>query len=672
MIHSPDLSRYPAAPSSATVRIVSATYDDVRRSLADALRAAASATGRSARVVNLYGPLGVGKTRLARAVCRDAADLAIRIVDGVDSDAAARSVAQTLGALLPDTVVLVVGRRPLASWPSWPSWPAVELVEIRLGLWLDADLRTLVLDAGADADADATAFAGGLPLVADLLSRRRRSGIGREGWGGVADEAAQQVVRRLRSEIGDAPPTGPQERTALDNADPALRDADPALRDVATLGSADADLLADLTAAACTCDRHGAPAPTSAFAPAPATSTAPAAHIFNLLSTLSIVEPGPLGLTVLEPYRTLLDVAHRWRAPRTAARTVALGTAYRRRQIAATEDPALRGLLATETLRLSANPHVRDILHPPGAAVFRVRPAMPDDEDVIVRLVAEWARVEGLDRRRAQRVLELWMTASAGSFHLLLDADERPLSLANLAPITPEAAPLTDRLLQQYADPVAVPAAGSSAGKAPGLLVGMLVTVDPRPAAEAAMFRHILAAGVARRRIIVSTAWPPYQHLSATLGLPRLGETRDDLLGCGRRNAVFDLDLTGARLDRWLRAMQRGAAARTDDPFTTAVRRALASVRSPAALAGSALLALPGLDTPQALSAFLRTTIEQLAAAESTPDAEAGRVLAAYYLRRNNGHDAIARQVHLSRATYFRRLEHGIRILTGLLSELVR
>jgi hypothetical protein len=656
VIHSPDLSRYPAAPSSATVRIVSATYDDVRRSLADALRAATTATGRSARVVNLYGPLGVGKTWLARAVCRDVADLAIRLVDGVDSDAAARSVAQTLGALLPDTVVLVAGRRPLASWPSWP---AVELVEIRLGLWLDADLRALALDA------DATALAGGLPLVADLLSRRRRSGIGPEGWGGVADEAARQVVRRLRSEIGDASPTGPQERLALDNADPALRD-------VATLGSADADLLADLTAATCTCDRHSAPAPTSAFAPAPATSTAPAAHIFNLLSTLSIVEPGPLGLTVLEPYRTLLDVAHRWRAPRTAARTVTLGTAYRRRQIAATEDPALRGLLATETLRLSANPQVRDILHPPGAAAFRVRPAMPDDEDVIVRLVAEWARVEGLDRRRAQRVLDLWMTALAGSFHLLLDADERPLSLANLAPITPEAAPLTDRLLQQYADPVAAPAAGSSASKAPGLLVGMLVTVDPRPAVEAAMFRHILATGVARRRIIVSTAWPPYQHLSATLGLPRLGETRDDLLGCGRRNAVFDLDLTGARLDRWLRAMQRGAAARTDDPFTTAVRRALASVRSPAALAGSALLALPGLDTPQALSAFLRTTIEQLAAAESTPDAEAGRVLAAYYLRRNNGHDAIARQVHLSRATYFRRLEHGIRILTGLLSELVR
>ncbi|MFD0637232.1 hypothetical protein ACFQ9X_42350 [Catenulispora yoronensis] len=32
-----------------------------------------------------------------------------------------------------------------------------------------------------------------------------------------------------------------------------------------------------------------------------------------------------------------------------------------------------------------------------------------------------------------------------------------------------------------------------------------------------------------------------------------------------------------------------------------------------------------------------------------------------YFVLRNSGHDALIHQAHLSRATYFRRLDHGVR-----------
>lgn len=61
--------------------------------------------------------------------------------------------------------------------------------------------------------------------------------------------------------------------------------------------------------------------------------------------------------------------------------------------------------------------------------------------------------------------------------------------------------------------------------------------------------------------------------------------------------------------------------------------------------------------------AFLRREIESLAVAESAVDAEAGQILSQYYLRRRGGHDLLAQRLRLSRATYFRRLEHGCRRL---------
>jgi hypothetical protein len=99
------------------------------------------------------------------------------------------------------------------------------------------------------------------------------------------------------------------------------------------------------------------------------------------------------------------------------------------------------------------------------------------------------------------------------------------------------------------------------------------------------------------------------------------------------------------------------------DPFLEEIRSALGSLRTPQQLNGSPLLTLPQLATPTALADFLRRQIEDLAASDVPADAEAGRILHRYFVLRNSGHDALIHQAHLSRATYFRRLDHGVRLI---------
>ncbi len=60
-----------------------------------------------------------------------------------------------------------------------------------------------------------------------------------------------------------------------------------------------------------------------------------------------------------------------------------------------------------------------------------------------------------------------------------------------------------------------------------------------------------------------------------------------------------------------------------------------------------------------ALRGWLRSAVRDLADAEDRADAEAGAILQAYYLGRDRTHHQVAWRLHLSRATYFRRLRRG-------------
>lgn len=97
------------------------------------------------------------------------------------------------------------------------------------------------------------------------------------------------------------------------------------------------------------------------------------------------------------------------------------------------------------------------------------------------------------------------------------------------------------------------------------------------------------------------------------------------------------------------------------DVTQAAVKDALDALDDPAALAASPLATLSCvMGAPSTLRDLLIDVVRELAATESPRDAEAGRLLLDYYVKRVGSHDVIAERLHLSRPTFYRRLQRGL------------
>jgi len=111
-----------------------------------------------------------------------------------------------------------------------------------------------------------------------------------------------------------------------------------------------------------------------------------------------------------------------------------------------------------------------------------------------------------------------------------------------------------------------------------------------------------------------------------------------------------------------------------DRPTATprAVKHALEALNRPAALGANPLAQLPVLTpgNPAELRGLLVDVIVELADSRSPREAESGRLLFDYYIRRVGSHELIAERLHLSRPTYFRRLQHGYTLVALLLNGL--
>lgn len=557
------------------------------------------AAGTGARVLNLTGPLGVGKSRLLDPY---APDPAVTVIDGVDTRDGAAAALRALDA---GGGFLIGSRTPLRARDGWAdrAMTTLELVP-----WSGAQIRALAAASGATGRAELDTverLSGGVPLLADAVCRALRSGVAPTVTGALAEAAAGVLLDRLRSE--------------------ARRPVTGVVPVVATLDGADDDLLRALV--------H----------PAPST--------FDRLAGLSIVRPDVHGLTVAEPYRSVFDLAYRWRHPAVRSDLAARGAAIRAGQLTSTADPSLRARLADQTLYLSAHPRVRPDLYFDAVPALRVRRAGPDDADTMVELVRHWATEEGLDRQRAERMLATLLSGTDHGFHVAVDPDDRPHGMINITKLD-GAAPALEPLLQQYSDAVL-------GDDAPGMLTGMLAAAPRHPLSRPMLVRHLLQVAVASGRLVVSTGWMPYQQMSARFGLRRLGDTREDIYRCGRHSAVYTRTFTATTLPAWVRRMQGPRAGEPDARLVALTRDALAGLRSPRR-------ATPDGGPPPAV---LRATIDALAESGDPIDAEAGRVLGLYYAHRAGGHDVVAHRMHMTRSTYFRRLEYGIRRVAEALAE---
>ena len=116
----------------------------------------------------------------------------------------------------------------------------------------------------------------------------------------------------------------------------------------------------------------------------------------------------------------------------------------------------------------------------------------------------------------------------------------------------------------------------------------------------------------------------------------------------------------------------------TRDPESTVrpqlVKAALDDLGTPERLGRSPLALLPGVSrggsAASDLRALLVDVIADLAASAAPRDAEAGRLLLDYYVKRVGSHEVIMERLHLSRPTFYRRLQRGFALVAERLDEL--
>ncbi|MEU8435254.1 hypothetical protein AB0F18_20490 [Streptomyces sp. NPDC029216] len=203
------------------------------------------------------------------------------------------------------------------------------------------------------------------------------------------------------------------------------------------------------------------------------------------------------------------------------------------------------------------------------------------------------------------------------------------------------------------------------AASAGGTFMGMAACEDGHPEAHAALLRQILTNGIGTRRMGVATPSPDYQQPVRRLAFGLIGTARQETSDGGQCAEVHELAFpTPDSLTAWL---GRIAATGLTGPFppnlrwcVAEVRKALEHLHDPVRLARSALLASTVIPTAKELRRSLVDAIGDLMASDDPRTAQAGRILDAYYVRCRSDHVGVAHRVHLSRATYFRRLDHGL------------
>ncbi|MBW5485122.1 hypothetical protein [Streptomyces bambusae] len=620
------------------------TTDDLAR-----LQAAVDAHA----LVNLTGGLGSGKSVLARRLAVAAVvDLAdgfpgegagegrlgvlrrlvaqpggLLLVDGVDGPGQAAAVAAVLDPARSAVLrpVLLVSRRPLRAVADWgENAPATVGIGPRSAEAIEAQARAAGITDPADL-AFVVRLAGGVPLLAELACRALHLGVAPDP-GPAADWMAGEVLERLGRER-----PGQRWRHAV--------------RLLATVRTGDERLLA------------GGPG------------------LFEALAGLSLVQRERLGLAIREPYRTLFETAYRWRRPQAYEEVRNRAAGYRRALLterAPAPGPEERAGLVEEGLFLTGDPLVRSTLFPPAEEVSRIGPSRPGEAEDIGRLMHRWAVRGGFDVRRSERIVERWLEGGSAAFRLARDREGRPVGLAALFPVGADTEAGIEPLLQQHTPDLV---GGGAHG---GLFLGAAYGADP--VVHGQILRDVLAQSVRAGHLVVSTASPDYQALLRTLSFRPHGEIRDDVYRCGRRPEVYSHDFGAAGLPGWMGALAPGGAGASGavagggqvrrvagQDAGVLVAWALARAGDLAALAQSPLLTLPGIGSAVGLRAWLEDTVAELAAAGEPADAEAGAILQAYYFGRARTHHQVARRLHLSRATYFRRLRRGLSRLTSSL-----
>ncbi len=174
---------------------------------------------------------------------------------------------------------------------------------------------------------------------------------------------------------------------------------------------------------------------------------------------------------------------------------------------------------------------------------------------------------------------------------------------------------------------------------------------------------------------ILGTSWNPSLWAGVVLAATMISWMMGRLVRAGQPSLEARTDLVPAPVAlniipvevRWTR-----------DPQSTIrpqlVRAALDDLGTPEALGRSPLGQLAGVSRGGSAAADLRSVlvdvIGELASAPGPRDAEAGKLLLDYYVKKVGSHEVIMERLHLSRPTFYRRLQRGFSLVAERLDEM--
>jgi hypothetical protein len=640
---------------------------------------------RERSALSVTGPGGVGKSELLAAFQRAALD-AGRPVAGIDGAAipptpsaalaalghqTVEEAAEALGAdaallvvdafealgpvriwlrdellprLAPAVRVVIAGRHPPAP-PGRPAdrWP-LALRAVPLERLTREASRTYLARRGltsSDLTDQIVAACGGWPLALSL----------------AADLVEQFGVRRLTA--------APEWRLAMrelveqllgEAADPALREM---LEACAVVRQFDEELLAALTG-----------------------SESPGA--FAALCRLSVVRPTPRGLALHDDVRRLVADDLRWRRPARHAELRLRALEHLRRRAAGAPDEEREHLLE-ERLFLWGNEVAQQVLYAgsePGEVW--IEPAGPADRAPLVELHRRWqehvrpalGRVRG-DAEWDPDAHSAWfadlVATPSARVHVARDRSDRILGYDVVLPVCEETMPVASRhavigtaieayLATEHAAPLAPDARSSDVR----FLAHLGMSGLQPEATHAALVRDLLSVLARGGVVLCSLEDDEYRRLAQALGFRPLPGSQARFRDGEYLGHVLDLRRIG--LEVWLRALLAGGPPPPTGPGELAeeLRDVLAAWHDDRRVASSPLRSLTGhVGEPRAepVRDLVAAALEH-ARATCPPAHEAAlRAVELAYLDRAASHERAAETLHVSRATFYRRLHAGVDLL---------
>jgi hypothetical protein len=418
---------------------------------------------------------------------------------------------------------------------------------------------------------------------------------------------------------------------------------------------------------------------------------------FGRLCRLAVVRPGESGLLLHDDIRRVLANDLRWRhRERFVELRLRAASHFRERMRQA--GPTEREWLLAERLSLWEHTLVQalafDDLEPGEVWVEAARPEHLS-ELLTIQEVWQLRVLPALfpftwttehDRESDNRFIADVASQPAARVRIARDSDGQGLGYSVLLPVSRETLGLLERnptrltfIRALWGDEPRLPLPDRAADSRIFFIVN-LATGDVRPeATRAALIRDTLGALALGGVYLAATPLKPYQQLLTALGFSVMPEARNTVWSEAYPTEGMILDLRATGIEPWIEAIMAGR--RPPLPLSRseleqAIQQLLDGWHDDAVVLASPLAErlttpLPGTSerenaerVRQALRAAMDRTIQQT----SAEDGLAIQALTLAHVARDTSVEAAARQLAVSRSTFYRLLRRGVQALARALA----